>query len=245
MALVGNRPEPPHSLSIRSIGLQTDPEPHPQPFLKTTASIYATPDASFETYKKFAEELDTAAETILQRKSRYDRVRVLLTYWKTEFSDRIHIEATALQLETVFRMQYEFQTEMLELDDDAYTNLNLKFSGLTMELKKKTTNELFILYYGGHGYYEDKDVTQPRWTAADSEDILEVCRPVDWRSLQRQVAEMACDVFFLFDCCYAEGMMDDTLKWGGSCQLLGASPLTEKAGGLWKIHSLLQLLHCW
>ncbi|KAM3070294.1 hypothetical protein ACMFMG_010131 [Clarireedia jacksonii] len=188
-------------------------------------------DPHLDTYRTFARDLDKAAEKIVRQKPRYERVVARLAWWEESISDRKHLATDAENLLAVFRNQYNFDSEHLKLEEDtAEEQLQDEFSELRKSFRQtsKTKRGLFILYYGGHAYYKGNDRQKPylRPTGGDGTSV-----EVNWGPVQWNLTTMDCDILFIFDCCYALGMVVRDWKWGGTVEILGAAAEGKKAGG--------------
>lgn len=110
--------------------------------------------------------------------------------------------------------------------EDAYKDLDWALANIGRELDSKTQENLFILYYGGHGGF-GKDRSTRLWQSSQ-EDAAE---SVDWYKLQEKLGGFHFDILFHFDCCYAMAMPTEGIAWRKRCEIVSAAGEREKAGG--------------
>ena len=117
-------------------------------------------------------------------------------------------------------------------------------------------DSLFILHYGGHA--STKKGTTVRECKKDN---LPDSPDMEWSLAMRALFRtlVICDKLFIFGCCHVGDMIDPTLEWETSCELLGActadveesalkvssftaallEELTENTYDFWELHSAL------
>ena len=172
-------------------------------------------------YKILEQDLSRAARRTLdslKRGRKYDQVLVLAIYWHKTLTDRSHI----------FRDKFGYRTDRHILEsEDVYKNLNKRLVSLDDQLGSKTEENLLILYYGGHGGFDEDDSKARLWLPS----LKDAARSVDWNKLQSQLEDSNFDILCLFDCCYAMSMPNRKLTWRRRCEIVGSSGPREKAGG--------------
>ncbi|MCJ1391946.1 hypothetical protein MMC18_004813 [Xylographa bjoerkii] len=132
-------------------------------------------------------------------RSRYATVNVLLLFWE---DDDLGVIDEVKVLERVFCKTYGYATERWSIPsqdaDDALLEKLLAF-----RKNKDRDDNLFIIYYGGHGYLNPS--RQPIW----------VCRQklptstVKWYAHGAMLENLKSDVLILLDCCTAGGSGGD------------------------------------
>lgn len=86
-------------------------------------------------------------------------MRALLLHWK---SDDLFVLPELEDLETCFRDDYNFETELFSIpSDNAHLELMLKIGAMIKECESSDT--LFIIYYGGHARIDHS--RQSTWCA--------------------------------------------------------------------------------
>jgi hypothetical protein len=172
-----------------------------------------------ETAKRVLKNLETG--------KKYDRVFVLGVYWHESIRKPVYISQHADELLKVFHEEYGYEVKTLVLNkEDAYKDLDWALAHIGRDLERKTQENLFILYYGGHGGF-GKDRSTRLWQSSQ-EDAAE---SVDWYKLQGKLGWFHFDILFLFDCCYAMAMPTEGIAWRKRCEIVGAAGEREKAGG--------------
>ncbi|KAJ5552384.1 hypothetical protein N7494_001762 [Penicillium frequentans] len=182
-------------------------------------------------YKTLEQDLSRAAQKALanlKKGRKYDKALVLAIYWHKDLTDRPHIASDAEKLLKVFHSKFGYQTNRHVLEsEDTYKALNRRLVNLEDQLGSKTEENLLILYYGGHGGFDNDDSKARLWLP----NLHDAARTIDWNKLQSQLEEADFDILFLFDCCYAMSMPNRKLKWRKRCEVVGSSGPREKAGG--------------
>ena len=169
------------------------------------------------TLQEFLGKLEDAAEGIMKAGRVYDRVSCLVTFW--DDGDRTYLKEHGKRLWDVFRDEYGFETgdEPLALPtapgsdpNDALVEairdrVNPKAGGVS----DPNSNNLFILYYGGHA---SKNKNGAIWQSKKKGGSV-----VEWGPCQALLKDKQCDLLFLFDCCYGGAMIDSDRKWRQRC----------------------------
>jgi hypothetical protein len=96
-----------------------------------------------------------------------------------------------------------------------------------LKISDKKRQNLFIIYYGGHGVQNNdgKCFWTPNEKVPKGSPIVECAR------FQNYLAKADCDILFLFDCCFATAMIHEGHQWKRRCEILGAAGPVNKAGG--------------
>ena len=182
-------------------------------------------------FEAFQANVNAALEKLPPQYQKYDRVLVLLVYW--EESDVPSLNEAALELKALFEYDYGFEvdTHVLkngngETNREIHREFSKKLNQTIEAIDSEEKNNLFILYYAGHGAMlkrkgkPDERVWQPEESSSSH---------LPWKEFQRDLRKICSDILFLFDCCYASGMIDDDEEWERRCEILCASGAREKA----------------
>lgn len=95
---------------------------------------------------KFTSDLLKASEIIINDRSRYQNVYVLLLEFE---SDDSGVSSDSKELEEVFRQMYHFQTERFVIPlTKSYLRLSQHLAEFS--LVRSEPSNLFIIYYNGH-----------------------------------------------------------------------------------------------
>jgi hypothetical protein len=183
-------------------------------------SLPEDPDTSIVTLREFDRDLQESLPGIMATPPGYSQVSVLLIYWTR--SDRPHIAKEAKKLEAVCRTEFNFNTTLfaIPVGDDPINPLNQQISQTLASVNKKDENHLLILYYGGHGAQDNED---GKWVWKGSLGAPKE-QDVEWGAFQPFLQVAECDIFFLFDCCFATAMIGNNRKpWKRRCEILGAA----------------------
>jgi hypothetical protein len=221
-------PKPPYLYQLEVLASKNDVAP--QSTVRPSPAEVSDDD-HIEDYEAFGRDLARAAARALknlEKGRKYDRVLVLGLYWHAELTDRPHIADHAQKLLKVLHETYGYEIKALILEKEtAYKDLNRKLVQIAVDLEAKDQENLFILYYGGHGGFDKSDSRARLWQAS----LRDAAEFVDWYKLQEQLRDCDFDILFLLDCCYAMAMPTQGLSWKRRCEVVGASGDREKAGG--------------
>ncbi|KAG8532210.1 uncharacterized protein KY384_003851 [Bacidia gigantensis] len=175
-------------------------------------------DENWERVSDFACNITGAARNALLNRKHVEKVVAVITYWET--SNKLeHLRKHADQLSRHFKDSFKFDVLVYKIPDNI---TDLDFVGtIGGELKKvlKDPDSLFILYYGGHASMKELS-TERSW----KKEQYSTSPEIEWSSAMRILfkKDVVCSTLFIFDCCHAGGMIDQTLPWNTSCELLGA-----------------------
>ncbi|MCJ1400572.1 hypothetical protein MMC11_003778 [Xylographa trunciseda] len=167
------------------------------------AGIHDTSSAEYHikdlpAFLKRVEEATKAAFPNAGR-SRYATVNVLLLFWE---DDDLGVIDEVKVLETVFRKIYKYATERWSIPsrdaDDALLEKLLAF-----RKSKDRDDNMFIIYYGGHGYLNSS--RQPIWLCRQKQPAS----TVKWYAHGAMLENLKSDVLILLDCCTAGGTGGD------------------------------------
>lgn len=174
--------------------------------------------------------LNESAQNILKTSRIYDQVATLVTYWSDDFADENleYMKTHATELWKLFKDEYGFEVgdKPFELPgkpvDKPRSNLQnaIKDVLVNQRISSEKGNNLFILYYGGHG--DEK----ARWQPQVKGDVA-----ISWDTLQDDLTEADCDILFIFDCCHGGKMVNSFNKWRRRCELLCATTAEETTLG--------------
>ncbi|KAL8856804.1 MAG: hypothetical protein Q9178_006641 [Gyalolechia marmorata] len=145
-----------------------------------------------ETLAKVLNDAVTAA-CPKARSTRYRRVYVLLLCWT---DDDLGVETELDKLEAVFQTVYHYTTDQWKIPSSSSHNA-LVFRIMQVIQGFASKDELFITYYGGHGYMNDD--RQCVWLCNQQPGAA----TLQWSSIQTMLEEAESDVLILLDCCAA------------------------------------------
>lgn len=191
--------------------------------LDTDNSINKT-DTRLRNLRELAEKLTEAAPRLLdQRRAEYDHVSVLAISWEAgEFQE---MKRNAERITEIFATCYHYEVELFNIPEsisDPEAELSDKLIQARRKLSKSDEQNLFIVYYCGHGVLGDEG--QRLWQPKAKSSVS-----LDWSNAQVSLRGADCDVLFIFDCCFATGMVADKQRWRRRCEILGATNALDKA----------------
>ena len=184
---------------------------------------------NWETVSDLASDIARAARNALfSRRKIFKKVVAVITYWETAIGLE-HLRKNADKLGRLFRDSFKFDVLVYRIPENVP---NRKFvSTISDELDKvaEDPDSLFILYYGGHASMGDFNNLR-LW----KKEHHHLSANIEWSSAQRTLFanEVICSKLFLFDCCHAGAMIDPSLKWQTSCELLGACAADVEASAM-------------
>ncbi|TVY53049.1 hypothetical protein LCER1_G007215, partial [Lachnellula cervina] len=143
----------------------------------------------------FAENLQDAANRAFPNRgrSRYKTVNVCLIRWQ---EDELEVKSELDRLYHVFDKLYGFNTQIWLIPPRAS---QIQLTSMTCSFLQEFDDEdnLFIVYYGGHGTINQ--ARQSQWWCSRSPGSPFV----DWSAIQALFAAAVSDVLVLLDCCAA------------------------------------------
>jgi hypothetical protein len=173
--------------------------------------------------KQLADTMNGRVKALLEESPKYDKVVVLVAFWEKNISDRPHIVTYATELAEMFYRLYGFKVVPCPMENEF--NLSAEMNTVLAQISKLEEDNLFILYYGGHGTVTKGGSAV--WHATETKGSVYL----DWSTAQNPLHRANCDILFLFDCCNALAMVETMPKFKRRCEILGASGLVEPAGG--------------
>jgi hypothetical protein len=182
----------------------------------------------WKTVNELAADITSAAESILSnRKKSFSKVVAVIAYWQNA-SGLAHLRKEADKLHEVFA-RLNFEVYLYKIPDSEPDWNFVSTIGGQLTKVSKDRDSLFILYYGGHATMEE-------WTNKLfwKKENQKMSPEVEWSSAIRTLFRTGaiCSKLFIFDCCHAGGMIDSTLNWETSCELLGACAADVQASAL-------------
>ncbi|KAK0517143.1 hypothetical protein JMJ35_000298 [Cladonia borealis] len=182
---------------------------------------------------EYWERVSSAKNALWSRRTCFKKVVAVIVYW--EAATRLErLREQADKLGRIFEDRFKFEVLVYKLPETV-THWDF-IATLTPELDKVSNDQdsLFILYYGGHASMMEP--TRPRtlgthlWKKDTCPDSLRIM----WSEAESALFTTGaiCSKLFIFDCCHAGGIIDPTLKWETSCELLGACAADIKASAL-------------
>lgn len=186
-------------------------------------------DVYWKTVSAFASDITTAAKNaLLTRRRGFTRVVAVIAYWMTA-RNLAHLRTEADNLGRLFEDEFNFEVLIYKIPDSVKT---FEFiSTIANELNKviEDRDSLFILYYGGHASIDNSNDVR-LW----QKDNIAGSPQITWSAAIQALFETNafCFKLFIFDCCHAGGMIDSTVRWETSCELLGACDADVKASAL-------------
>ena len=159
-----------------------------------------------------------AKNALLSRKTYFKKVVAVIVYWETA-TGLEHLRDQADKLGRVFEDRFNFEVLVYKIPEFIFQRHFIPTISPELDKVVNDQDSLFILYYGGHA--STVDLTKVRlWkqeTCLDSPRIY-------WSNAMTAFfyTRVFCSILFIFDCCHAGGMIDPTLEWETSCELLEA-----------------------
>ncbi len=185
--------------------------------------------AYWETAFDFASDITRAAKNVLlNRRPYFKEVVAVIAYWETATGLQ-HLRNQADKLGTLFEDSFKFKVLVYKIPATVSDRKFVATIGDELDKVSNDRDSLFILYYGGHASMEES-TTVRLWKKENHPKSPEI----EWSSAIRSLfkTEAICSKLFIFDCCHAGGMIDPTLAWDTSCELLGACAADVQASAL-------------
>ncbi|KAH8728868.1 hypothetical protein GQ44DRAFT_701221 [Phaeosphaeriaceae sp. PMI808] len=167
--------------------------------------------------------MNSSVQSLITESPKHNRVVVLTAYW--EDCDRRHIPNMAKEVGKVFNERYGFEIQPCIIGSETPADdLGLAIRQVRQKVNKPDQDNLFVLYYIGHG---TRAGGKTMWHATGQKDSPRL----DWSEEQASIHTAQCDMLLIFDCCYALSMVDQEQPFKKRCEILGAAGITERAGG--------------
>ncbi|KAL9121409.1 MAG: hypothetical protein Q9187_002035 [Circinaria calcarea] len=164
----------------------------------------------------------------------YQNVAVLIVKW-TEQLDELKSADEVKELDELLRQNFNYSTEIFEIDITTSPKLQLKKAVLDFVYKYNGRHNLLIVYYTGHGWYNEV-TRQYEFHASSTEPIRRdniYKASASWTNAEKPLTEDAeGDVLFIADACFASNIIkapqqDDSRVY----ELLCASTLNKPTEG--------------
>ncbi|CZR58571.1 uncharacterized protein PAC_08463 [Phialocephala subalpina] len=126
--------------------------------------------------------------------SRYRSVNVGMMHWEV---DALGVDSELNTLRDVFKQQYGFNVETWHIPATEKSHHKLTQNTLDFIEEFDSKDNLFILYYAGHGYINE--YRQSAWACSRDPDSP----TVDWSHIQGLFERSKSDVVVFLDCCAA------------------------------------------
>lgn len=152
----------------------------------------------------------------------------VITYWETA-TGLEHLRKNADKLGRLFGDKFKFDVLVYRIPENVSDRKFVSIISDKLDKVAEDPDSLFILYYGGHATMEDFDNLR-LW----KKEQHHLSANIEWSSAQRTLFknEAIRSKLFLFDCCHAGAMIDPSLKWQTSCELLGSCAADVEASAL-------------
>ena len=142
--------------------------------------------------------------------SRYSSVHVGMMRWE---KDTLGVEPEMNALKDVLEFKYGFSVETWHIPANPKSHTHLMQNALDFLRDFDSQDNLFILYYAGHGYInQDRQSTWAWYVSLQQDTYLSLIAnssidpnspTVDWSHIQGLFERALSDVFVLLDCCAA------------------------------------------
>ncbi|UPX14577.1 uncharacterized protein EKO05_0005055 [Ascochyta rabiei] len=192
---------------------------------------------------------EEATSKNLNRSENYSHVAVLLVKWAEEL-DELKTRSELEELAAVFREQFHFHTETVELNVASKPQLQLHRRISTFAAENDGPNSLMIVYYTGNGVYRELENYLQLFAS-----IVPVMggglkdAHVNWQKAEKilRSEDIDADVLTILDTCYASNSMHNRSSGGNGysegkstnssrrMELLSACPIdqTTASPGPW------------
>lgn len=187
------------------------------------------PKPHMENFATFQRQVRNGLKNLKSQDVRYNRVEVLMVYWKG--GDVPKVAEKAKELGNLLKdAPYDFTITPHEIDYEnlSQRKINSNFLNTLTEIDSELSEEtssLLILYYGGHGLVDQSDRL---WKPTKSSG-----KCLYWSNYQRMMHYFDCDILYLFDCCYSLAMVETPetkSHHSRRCEILCSSGLKQKSG---------------
>ncbi|KAI0477046.1 hypothetical protein GGR56DRAFT_386542 [Xylariaceae sp. FL0804] len=158
----------------------------------------------------------------------YIEVNVLQLYWREGDLNGIEDEVKALG--KVFE-SFGYTVTLSPIPTDVKQQQGHVYNEVASFSLQSQPRTLSIIYYGGHGYHDDK-TRKPMWSAFRPEDENDE-RPTStlrWDHAQELLFQAKGDVLLILDCCNGSDLVKGTKEFG-RFELLAASAKNHAAVG--------------
>lgn len=185
---------------------------------------------NWETVSDLASDIARAARNALFSRKHFKKVVAVIAYWESA-TGLEHLRDQADKLGRLFEDKFKFEIFVYNIPAHVRNWPFIQAIGNELDRIADDPDSLFILYYGGHASIVDYSRVDLRlWKKEDNIDSPSI----DWSTAIRMLFEsrIVCNKLFIFDCCQAGGMIDPTVRWETSCELLGACDADVKAPAL-------------
>lgn len=210
----------------------------------------------WQTVSDLAPDITGAAKTVLSNKRPdFKKVVAIIAYWETA-SGLDRLRAQADKLGRLFEDDFKFEVLVYKIPDNVEDWEFISIIGGGLRKVSKDRDGLFILYYGGHVTISDT-TTRRLWKKENRPRSPQINWSMNMQAIFN--ASPICSKFFIFDCCHAGGMIDPTLAWETSYELLGAcaadvqtsalhassftaallQEMSNNTFNIWELHSVL------
>ncbi|ORY09325.1 hypothetical protein BCR34DRAFT_589428 [Clohesyomyces aquaticus] len=140
-------------------------------------------------------------EKMQNKPVKHDQAFVLLLCWEDELDD-LNIKSEFDELEEFFDQEYGFKVERQKLGrEKADHQLNQFLSTFMFQYDDK--DRLLIIYYGGHGVYQNNANDQYKGIAMQASTTQDVKNRLVWSKAEHSITNSRADVLVIFDCCQA------------------------------------------
>ncbi|KAF5137705.1 hypothetical protein E5D57_001484 [Metarhizium anisopliae] len=189
----------------------------------------ATSQGDVPTVSDLAPNIPRAAKTVLSNKRpHFKKAVALIAYWETA-SGLDHLRAQADKLGRLFEDDFKFEVLVYKIPDNVEDREFISIIGGELRKVSKDRDGLFILYYEGHATISD-NTTRRLWKKENRPRSPQINWSMNMQAIFN--ASPICSKLFIFDCCHAGGMIDPTLAWETSCELLAACAADVQASAL-------------
>ncbi|KAH8756559.1 hypothetical protein BGZ57DRAFT_962528 [Hyaloscypha finlandica] len=209
---------------ILSSGDESMDETTPNTSLSGSTHDTSRAKYNLQDVETFATDLNNASHINLAAKSafpnrgrsRYETVNACLIRW---YEDELFVEPEITRLDNIFQ-DYWFKTNRWQIPTkNSHLDLMMKAGELILDADNE--NNLFIVYYGGHGRINNE--RQAEWLCKRDPSSARV----HWSAVQTLFAEAQSDVLILLDACAAASATTRSLS--GSMEAIMACGFESKA----------------
>ncbi|KAF2263479.1 hypothetical protein CC78DRAFT_270147 [Lojkania enalia] len=155
----------------------------------------------------------------------YEKVAVLLIKWADEL-DELKTRAEAEELNDVFRHQYRFHTEIVELNVASKPQHQISRHITTFIQMHDGPNNLMIVYYTGHGEYKDdqKYLELAGYLDSTSKKGFNIDARANWNKAEEVLCsdDIEGDVLTILDTCYSSNLVKSGKEDTRTFELLSA-----------------------
>ncbi|KAI4714090.1 hypothetical protein J4E89_001540 [Alternaria sp. Ai002NY15] len=217
-----SRCDVPNPLSPRSS--VNDTSTLPSPLSLNPGEIRSSRDDQHEA--KLQQCWDKSIANYLDLPDGYRNVHVLVIKWQDAI-DQLNVRQEVDDLTNVFKKVFNYEVTELQLEEKS-PQIQLEMEILNWVYENDDPNNLLIVYYAGHGVYDQALKVLELSPTEDGDNTLRAI----WNDAERTLIEkVKANVLTIMDCCYAGDLMRNVSEHGRTFEMIAASRMGAPTPG--------------